>query len=350
LTNFFRVILVYFFCFGYADAKNINEFSTVCFQGCDFQKLQDAIIATRPHGTIYINAEEMNTCGLINKSLKIIGQVKGNKRPHLKSTSCNGKGALIIEAKDVEISNLEISNIKVGDKNGACIRIGPAAKNIRLKNIYCHDSQNGILAGFYNDGKLDVVDSVFERCGTGGRSHGAYIQTDGDVTFKNVKFLSTKGVGHSLKISAKKTIVEGSTVAAMNGFNSRAIDFFGGGVLIVRNSILQQGPRSDNRDMIGLAFEKNRLQKGKQSILLENNWIIFDQQAELLGVLSFNRGNLFGGNKLGEVIVRNNRIVAMSSINMSGVIFEDNQVFNNRLDAGLLEFDGGLNSFPILEY
>jgi len=346
-----RIFLLFLFCWGCANANNTrdsNDFSIVCLYGCEFSDLEKAIIATRPGGTVYIKAEVLNTCGLITKSLKIVGELKAGKRPHLMSTSCRGKGALIIEAPNVEISNLEISDINVGDNNGACIRVGLAAKNVTLNNIYCHDSQNGVLASFYNAGELRVSDSIFERCGAGGRSHGAYIQTDGDIVFKNVQFLSSKGVGHSLKVSAKNTLIEGSIIAALDGFNSRAIDHFGGGVLVVRNSIIQQGPKSDNRDMIGLAFEENRLQKGKHSVLLENNWIIFDQQAELLSLMSFNRGHLFGGQKLGDITVRNNKIVAMSSVNMPSVVFEGNKFFKSRKEAGLFEFDGSLSSLPAL--
>jgi len=354
--DFRRLWVNYILCFllllsGHVWAEkvhDINDVSTVCLYGCDFTELNAAIDATRPGGTVFIKAEVLNTCGLITKPLKIIGEIKGLRRPHLKSKICNGKGALIIEAPDVEIYNLEISDINVPDHNGACIRIGPAGKNVLLKNIYCHDSQNGILANFNNDGKLSVFDSIFERCGFAGRSHGAYIQTDGNVYFYNVKFLSTKGVGHSLKISAKRVLIDGSIIAALNGLNSRAIDNFGGGELVVRNSILQQGPKSDNRDMIGLAFEKGRLQKGKHSVVIENNWIIFDQHTELLGLLTFNRGNLFGGYKIGDINVRNNKIVAMSKINMEGVLLKGNEFFKNRKDAGLLQFDGGLDSFPVL--
>jgi len=327
-------------------AEEGNAFSTVCRVGCDFSELQPAIKATRPGGTVFIKAEDIKACGLINKSITILGEIDGTRRPHLKSINCRGKGALIIEAEDVEISNLEISGNNVRDMNGACIRVGPGSKNVALKNIYCHDSQNGILARVIKDGEFLVLDSVFERCGYKGRSHGAYIQTEGDIVFKNTQFLSTKGGGHSLKLSAKSILIEGSVIAALNGFNSRAIDLYGGGVLVIRNSIIQQGPKSDNRDMIGLALEKNRLQKGKHSVLLENNWIIFDQHTDLLYLMSFNRGNLFGGYKLGKIIVRDNILVAMSSINMKNVVFEGNQVFNNRKEAGLVDFDGTLASLP----
>lgn len=171
MNYFLTLLLFYFTCLDYAYSRNlhnINDFSTVCHFGCDYRDLQNAIYATRPGGTVYIKSETIHTCGLINKPLKIIGELIGGQPPSLKSTSCRGKGALIIEANDVQISNLEISDINVWDDNGACIRVGPAAKHVVLKNIYCHDSQNGILAGFYNAGKLSVVDSIFERCGAGG--------------------------------------------------------------------------------------------------------------------------------------------------------------------------------------
>jgi len=326
----------------------MNEFSTVCQQGCEFVDLNKAIIATRSGGTIYIKAEELHTCGVINKPLKILGELRGSIMPHLNGSSCLGKGALVIEADDVEISNLEISNINVNDRNGACIRIGPNATKINLKNIYCHDSQNGIL-GSFGDGHLWVADSTFERCGFGGQAHGSYVQMTGNAVFKNVQFLSSKGQGHSLKISAKTTLIEDSFIAALNGHNSRAIDLFGGGELVVSNSIIQQGPKSDNTDMFGLAMEQGRLQKGNHSVLLENSWLIFDNQTKrLFDLLVDSRGKLFRGNKLGSITVRNNKIVGMESVNMDGVVFEGNDVYKTRKEASLLEYDGTLNSFPVI--
>jgi hypothetical protein len=343
--------LLLFICVLLCSVASVNskvfsesDISTVCGRDCDFIDLNRAIAGTKTGGTIYIKSEELKVCGYINKSLRIIGEIKDGVRPHLKGVSCHGKGALIIEADNVEISNLEISDINVSDNNGACIRIGKKAKKIIIKNLYCHDSQNGILASFGN-GNLHVSSSIFERCGFAGRAHGSYIQMSGDVSFKGVKFLSTKGEGHSLKVSAKNILIENSTIAALNGHNSRGIDLFGGGVLVVRNSIIQQGGNSDNTDMIGLAMEPNRRQKGVHSVLLENNWLIFDNEKHLL---FFSKGKLFNGNKLGDVVVRNNKIVGMAGVNIEGVTFEGNEVFSAREDAGLVEYDGSLDSFPLI--
>ena len=33
------------------------------------------------------------------------------------------------------------------DKNGACIRIDPEAGDITIKDVYCHDSEDGVLGG-----------------------------------------------------------------------------------------------------------------------------------------------------------------------------------------------------------
>jgi len=326
---------------------SLNGNSTVCQLGCDFSDLNIAIDATRSGGTVYIKAETLHTCGVINKPIKILGELKGGAMPHLNGTSCVGKGALVIEANNVEISNLEISNINVSDKNGACIRAGKGARNLNIKNIFCHDSQNGILASF-GPGNLNVSNSVFERCGYGGQAHGSYIQVNGNIYFKNVKFLSSKGSGHSLKISAKNILIENSVIAALNGHNSRAIDLFGGGVLVVRNSVLQQGPYSENTDMIGVAMEKSRVRKGKHSIVLENNWFIFDNQKKhYFKWLVDNRGKLFRGDKLGEISVINNKIVGMADVNMKDIIFTGNEVFESRQDAGLIDYNGTINSLPI---
>ncbi|NOQ63646.1 MAG: hypothetical protein GQ582_03960 [Methyloprofundus sp.] len=320
--------------------KNLKRSTTICRYGCEYKSLAKGLKAVKTDGTIYLSPEIYEDCGIIRRSIHIIG-----KGAHLMNKACGGKGALVVEASDVIIEGLEISNIKVGSQNGACIRIGKNVRNVKIKDVYCHDSQNGILASM-RKASLVVIDSTFERCGAGGRSHGSYIDIgNGSAHFKNVKFLSSKGQGHSLKVSAKYILIEDSIFAALKGDNSRGIDAFGGGQLIVRNSLLEQGPNSDNTDMIGYALEKNRLRLSEHSVLLENNWIIFDNQSGLSGN---GKGVLFRANKLGPIIVKGNKFVGMSSVNAEVDVMQGNQSYKTRAEAGLAAFNGRESSLPRL--
>ena len=192
-----------------------------------------------------------------------------------------------------------------------------------------------------------IENSVFVSNGANnGQSHGLYLDSLGEIVLKNIKVISTKEGGHTLKISAPKMLIENSVLLALNEYNSRTIDNFGGGELVVRNSVLQQGPNSDNLDMIGVALEKNRTLKSSHKVFLENNWIIFDNQKNIL-IKELNVGKLFDANKLGPYILKKNRIVGMATVNQNNVVMQDNMLFENRAEAGLPEYDGSLKSFPI---
>lgn len=318
--------------------------ATVCREGCPFNDLQKALKATKPGGTITIAPGLYGFCGVIKKSLTITG-LKGpnGKRAHFAGGICWGKGPIVATAPNIVIQGLEISNVSVGDKNGACIRIDRGASNLLIKDIYCHDSQNGVLGG-PKSGQLIIEDSVFERNGfNNGRAHGIYINHGDLLIVRRVHVLSSKEGGHSLKSGARHTIVEDSILAALEGRNSRAIDLYGGGVLEVRRSVIQQGANTDNHEAFGIALEPRRINPEPHSTLIENSWIIFDDLKRCCRWL-------IRGKKFGPVVVRNNRIVGMTDLRLAGMKMAENKLFRDRTDAGLHPFDGTVKSLPTVDW
>ena len=71
---------------------------------------------------------------------------------------------------------------------------------------------------------MEVRNSVFERNGKGGKAHGLYINSGDALVLRNTAVIASKGQGHSLKSGARRTVVEDSVIAALDGRNSRAID------------------------------------------------------------------------------------------------------------------------------
>jgi len=313
---------------------------TVCSQGCDFQDLQKAVNASVANGTITIFAEINGTCAIINKPLLIQG-LRGSdgQRAHLAGGVCNGKAPLVTMAPDIVIENLEISGVQVGDGNGACVRLDTGTRDLLIRNLYCHDSQDGLLGKI--DGLLLVEDSKFEGNGFGnGSAHGIYVFGE-EMLIRRSQFLSARNAGHTVKSGVQKLTVEDSVLAALNGHNSRALDAFAGGTIVLRRNIIQQGPNSDNSDMIGVGLEPARLMPAGHSVLLEENWLIFDNEE---------RGNkvVFRGQKLGPIELRNNNMVGVSAMGIDGVKEEGDQWFKTRDQAHLPEFDGSLDSLPKL--
>ncbi len=324
-------------------AQFANAPATVCRQGCPFTELKTALNLAKDGDTITVAPGLYGMCAVIKKSVILRGlRDKAGKRAHLGGGVCWGKGALVAVAPKILIEGFEISNVKVGSKNGACVRIDKKAKDVTIRDIFCHDSENGILGGG-DRGVVTIENSRFERNGAdNGRAHGIYITRSDSLVFRNSQIFSAKEGGHSLKSGARRTLVEDSVIAALDGRNSRAIDIFGGGELIVRRSVLQQGKHSENHDAVGVAKEPRRLNPEPHSTLLEDNWIIFDDPKRCCGWL-------FSANEFGPFTVRGNKIVGMTEAHLPSIekqVADNNKLFKTRSAAGLPTYDGTANSLP----
>lgn len=312
---------------------------TVCSQGCDFRDLQTAVNAAPPGGTVTLAPELSNSCAVINKPLKLVGQTSPEGiRARLSGGVCWGKGPLVTLGENIVIENIEIFDVTVPSGNGSCVRIDPGTKNLTLRNIHCHNAQIGILGSA--DGILLIEDSTIEQTAPSHTlSHGVYLIKGEEAIIRRSKILSTNNRGHTLKSGFQKLTVEDSILAGLKANNSRAIDAFGGGELILRNNVIEQGPSSDNRDVIGYGLEPNRMVSSGHKITLERNWFIFDDPDRF-------RVTLIRGQDLGPVIVQNNYFVGIGVIGMDPQGKAENRWFNNREEAGLSPFDGTLNSLP----
>ncbi len=161
------------------------------------------------------------------------------------------------------------------------------------------------------------------------------------MILRNSQILSTKGQGHSLKSGAKRTIIEDSVIAALDGVNSRAVDAFGGGEVVIRRSVIQQGKNSDNNEALGIALETRRINPEPHSTTLEGNWFIFDDLSRCCRLL-------IRAKQFGPFTVRGNRIIAMTDIADPFLDLEEtgNQFYSDRKSAKLPEYDGTLSSLP----
>jgi hypothetical protein len=311
---------------------------TVCSQGCDFHDLQKAVDAAAPGGEIRLAAEINGTCAVIRKPLHIVGE-RGSqgRRTHLIGGVCLGKAPLVTASGGIVIEGLEISDVSVGDGNGACVRLDPGTRDLTLRDIFCHDSQDGVLGA--SAGLLRIEDSAFVGNGSGnGQAHGIYLNGGDEVVIRRSRFLSMRNAGHSIKSGARKLTIEDSIIAALNGHNSRALDAYAGGDILLRRNVIQQGPESDNSDMVGYGLEAARLLPAGHALRLEGNWLIFDNPNT--------RGVLLRGRNLGQIVLVNNRFVGLNRIGLD--VSEDvgNRWFDNRKDAGLPPFDGTPGSLP----
>ena len=318
----------------YKEEQKLKSSVTICPIGCEYQDLNKALKAVKTHGFIYIEPGVYETCGVINRSVQIIGKRQQDNGVHLRQTACNGKAALVVNAPNVTLEDLEISKVSVDDKNGACLRLEANASNMTINKLNCHDNQAGIIANI-ETGKLTIKNSVFERNGFNhGKVSNISINSKGAVEFINSKVLSTTGEGHALQLNAPYMLIDHTEIAGLNELNSRAIDNSIGGELIISNSVLQQGPNSDNNELIGYALGNDKELLDKQIVVLKGNQFIFDKKGNLASYF-LNSRKLFNSTDNTEVLSKDNIIVGMDKYGASHVTSSGDKIFTDRAAAGL---------------
>jgi hypothetical protein len=301
---------------------------------CQYARLQEALAAALP-GDHVVLAPGVYEEGAVIATPHLV--LRGEPGAHLRGHALEGKAALVVKANDVLIESIECSDIAVRDNNGACIRI--EGDDLTVRGVHFHDNQQGILSG-PGGGVLLIEGSLFERNGFGGQAHGVYIgRTIETFIFRNSRILATTGAGHGLKSRAQQTIVENSVIASLDGHDSRAIDLPNGGEVVIRGNVLEKGPNSENRQMIGLALEGKL--HGVNETLIEDNQLVFDAHpaglAQSLGQalgLAPPSGTVILNESPGRVILRNNIIIGAREIG-SGMVERDNRMYQSRHEAGL---------------
>jgi hypothetical protein len=186
--------------------------------------------------------------------------------------AAEGKAALVIRGNGTVIEGLDCSGIAVPDRNGACVRL--EGRDLTLRRVYFHDAEQGVLIGDQG-GAVVIEDSRFERLGAIGRSHGVYANHIRQLTIRRSCFLSSRDEGHEVKSRAAHTVIEASVIASLDGVDSRLVDVPNGGGLIIRDSVLEKGPRSSNRDVIGFGLEG--IGNPANGVRLENSVVILDR-------------------------------------------------------------------------
>lgn len=235
-----------------------------------FTSLQQAFEFVPVAGIIRIGPGVFKQGGILKAKHRV--HISGTDDTVFDGVAVNGKAAFVIASNDVTMENIACRNIAVRDKNGACVRF--EGTNLTLKNVHFSNSENGILAG-ERSGKILIEDSIFEANGKDGFSHGMYIN-GGELTIRRTKVIGSKSEGHGIKSRAARTIIENSIVASLDGNDSRLIDVPNGGVAIIRNSLLVEGPNTVNWQLFSFGVEGSRYEAN--AFKLERNVIVTDRK------------------------------------------------------------------------
>lgn len=256
--------------------------------------LQEAFDSVSVAGIIRIGPGVYNKGGHLKKGKNRV-HISGTDQTVFDNAAVAGKGAFLISSNDITIENVTCRNTVVRDRNGACVRF--EGTNLTLRNVTFTDSENGLLAGDKSE-KILIEDSLFERNGKVGRAHSVYVN-GGHLTIRRSRFLSSKDEGHEIKSRAERTFIENSIVASLEGDDSRLIDIADGGIAVIRNCLLVEGPKTVNWQLFSFGVEKTRHEINM--FRLENNVIVTDREggSELILV----------GDTMPTPVIKNNIVV-----------------------------------------
>jgi hypothetical protein len=216
--------------------------------------------------------------------------------------TCMGKGLFVIEGNNTTVRNLTLTRARVPDMNGAGIRLDKG--NLTVDTVKFIDNQNGIMGGVPGT-TVTIRNSDFDRNGTceGACAHGIYIGNVESVRVENSRFSNTRQA-HSIKSRAKRTEVIGCNIAdGPDGTSSYLIEAPNGGALIVRDTTLEKGPKSENHKA-AIAIGAEGVTHPTPEITITNNNLRNDGNYEtaLVWNLTATRAILKGNKLAGSVI------------------------------------------------
>jgi len=257
----------------------------------------------------------------------------------------DGIGLIAGYGNNLKVENLEIFNVH-GDGSASAIRF--LGKNFTGRNLHIHDCDMGFLSAGDN-GVITFEDVVISDCGgSGGQAHNIYVSANDHGTatqfiFRRSQSLQAVGQGHLLKSRSLATTIENSLLGMQDSNSSRCIDISDGGTVVISNNVIQQGPKSDNNDIIGIALELagEHLSPGwsrQHSTNIEGNVIISDLVDAKVGLIHTRSPS--------PVVAKNNVIVTAGSSSNFALRYPDpsdkagindgggNKIINGRAAAG----------------
>ena len=285
--------------------------------GLGFSSISKAIKSLSSGDELFISAGLYDTPIIIaqdNITITGVGHVIFEKG------IADNKGFIVSKGNNLTINNIECRYIRARDNNGACVR--QEGSNLTLNHVYFHQSQQGVLETSSNEGVIKINNSRFERLGFDGKAHGIYTNKAA-VEIQQSLFIATKQQGHAIKVRGPKLSMNQSIVVSLSADDSRLLDMPNGGELSISRSLLGQGPKSVNGQVIGYGLEG--LSKLKNSINLSENVIYLDRIGANYLLTTPKDIEL-------SLIQKNNIIIGNDS---SSYKTSDNTYFTGRTELGL---------------
>jgi hypothetical protein len=314
--------------------------------------------------TVDIDAGTYSDCATWNKNNLLLRGVGG--MAHIKDVVCSGKGIWNFNGNNITMEYIEFSGAANPSLNGAGIR--GQGGSFTVRRCYFHDNENGILCNDPISGTSDVLIeySEFGSNGNGdGYSHNMYIGTMKNFTLRYCYTHHAK-IGHEIKSRAQNNYILYNRISdEASGTASRSIDLPNGGLAVIIGNIIEQGPNSDNSNIIGYGLE-GLSNPAPQSVYLVNNTIVNDKSAgsfinvqngttllKIVNTIFAGRGTLISGTVTTLDTATNWVSAAVSSIGFVNASGYDYQLLPSAKVIGKGSDPGAAGSYtltPVSEY
>lgn len=217
-------------------------------RGEGFRSLQDAVDRIGGgSGTIVIAPGRYRQC-----AVQEAGQVAYvAARPGtaiLDGGICEGKAALVLRGRSARIEGLTFQNLRVGDGNGAGIRIENG--DLAISETLFRDSQSGILSRDDYDDSIRIERSTFSglgRCdGDAACAHSIYVGEDTSLSVVRSRFERGRG-GHYVKSRGPRIeVLDSSFDDSAGRATNYMIDLPHGATGTIARNIFVQGNNKEN--------------------------------------------------------------------------------------------------------
>jgi len=243
--------------------------------------------------TVEIDAGTYNDCATWTKNNLFLTGVGG--MAHLDSSVCGQKGIWVFYGNNITAEYIEFSGAAIsfdaGD-NGAGIRAQGGSFTVR--HCYFHDNQEGILCDPAVVGSKVLIEySEFARNGVpntsaAGYEHNMYIGNNisGTDTILydsfTLQYCYVHGaiIGHNVKSRAGRNfILYNRIMDESTGTSSRDIDLPNGGFSVIMGNLIEQGPNTQNSNIMEFGGEGVIHWSGitsPQNLYIINNTIVND--------------------------------------------------------------------------
>ncbi|WP_395330686.1 right-handed parallel beta-helix repeat-containing protein [Novosphingobium sp. BL-8H] len=254
-----------------SQAQNATAPYTVVETGRSYARLQEAVDAIGDgRGTIRFASMRFADCAVQDKG-EVTYQAAVPGQSILDGVACEDKAALVLRGRGAHVDGMVFANIRVGDKNGAGIRLEHG--NLTISQAWFRDSEQGLLTGEDQRGTVTIDKSTFSRLGTcegSGCAHSIYVGNYGALTVTRSRFEAGTG-GHYLKSRAARIEVSDCSFddSAGRGTNYM-IDLPDGATGRIVNNWFVQGRDKENYSTF-IAVAAEHRDHSSQGLVVDGN-------------------------------------------------------------------------------